>query len=566
VPVARRVKTGIIGAVFIGMVSVAAYGAYNIYTGLDGPSAGTKPAAATSSDDPLSAKDVTTTASDFLAAWSAGDDAKAARLTDAVETATAALGEYRDKASISKVTATRDPADGGTATAAATAAATGATVSFTVKATISYPGVAPQDWTYGSTLAVGRNTVGDPAVKWAPSVLEPDLKNGLSLVTGLASTPDVDLVDRHGKTMTAARYPGLTDVFTDLRKRYQGAKLGGTPGIETYVTNSSGAVVKTLHVVKAGKNSRLRTTLDADIQAAAEKAVKKYGQSGVTALDTTDGTILAMAANPPDGTNYALSLQPPGSTFKIVTAAALMLAPASRDYPNGIGPTSVSQCVDGYAAAGGKPYHNVTPDRQKATLAWDFAQSCNTGFIRLSKYLDENSLKNVGEKYFGLVGDSRPWYTGTGTTDGSIPGGTGDEMTSEMIGQGRVLMNTLNMASVAATVREGRFHQPSILDDNSLIDNRQTWSATPLPSRVRKNLMAMMKQTATTGTAAGLMTGMQSPYGAKTGSAEENANDLPTGWFTAYSGEVAAAAMVVQGDHGNKSAGPIVADVLRAAP
>ncbi|WP_073497816.1 penicillin-binding transpeptidase domain-containing protein [Actinacidiphila paucisporea] len=555
---ARGVKTGVISAVFVCMVSVAGYGAYNIYTGLDGSSTGTKPAATTSRDEPLSSKDVTDTATDFLAAWSAGDDAKAAKLTDSVGTATTALTEYRNKASITKVTATATPT-GSATDSTATAGATGVTVSFTVQATVAYQQLAPKIWTYGSTLTVGRNTVGDPAVKWAPSVLEPDLKDGLSLVTGLATSPDLDLVDRHGKTMTAAQYPGLTDVFTDLRKRYANAKLGGTAGIETYVTDDGGNLVKTLYTVAPGKNAKLKTTLDAGIQAAAEKAVRKYGQSGVTALDTRDGSILAMAANPPGGTNYALSLQPPGSTFKIVTATALMLSPQH------ITPQTRSQCVDGYAPIGGKPYHNVTPDKQDATLGWDFSRSCNTGFIRLSKYLTPTSLTDVGRKYFGLVGDARPWYTGTGTTDGSIPGGTGDEMTSEMIGQGKVLMNTLNMASVAATVRDGEFHQPSILQDTNLIENRQHLGTTPLPHAVRQNLMSMMQLTATDGTAAGLLTGVNSPYGAKTGSAEENKNDLPTGWFTAYSGHVAAAAMVVQGDHGNKSAGPIVADVLRAS-
>ncbi|CAG6399352.1 penicillin-binding transpeptidase domain-containing protein [Streptomyces cocklensis] len=563
-PVARGVKAGIIGAVFIGMVGVAGYGAYNIYSGLDGKSTGTKPAATADRDEPLTAKDVNNTATDFLAAWSAGDDTKAAALTDSVETAKAALADYRQKTSVSKVAATLDPSDGATGSTA-TAGPTGAIVSFTVKATISYQGIAPKIWSYVSTLTVGRNTVGDPAVKWAPAVLEPDLKDGLSLVTGLATSPDLDLVDRHGKTMTAAQYPGLTDVFTDLRKRYADADLGGTPGIETYVTNAGGELLKTLYVVKPGKNAKLKTTLDAGIQAAAEKAVQKHAQSGVTALDTHDGTVLAMAANPPGGTNYALSLQPPGSTFKIVTATALMTAPVTKDTPR-LTPGSVSQCVDGYAALGGKPYHNVTPDKQNATLAWDFSRSCNTGFIRLSKYLAPDSLTKVGEKYFGLVGDSRPWYTGTGTTDGSIPGGTGDELTSEMIGQGRVLMNTLNMASVAATVRGGRFHQPSILDDTKLIENRQTWNATPLPPQVRQNLMSMMRQTADSGTAAGLLNGVNCPCGAKTGSAEESSDGVPTGWFTAYSDDVAAAAMVMQGDHGNKSAGPIVGDVLRAAP
>jgi hypothetical protein len=546
---ARGLKTGIIGTVFAGMIGVAGFGAYNIYTSLDGGSGGGAGTAKVADTSPPDAKDVTNTAADFLTAWASGDDAKAAGLTDSVRTATTALAAYKTQAHITKVALTPNPA-------------TGTTVPFTVRATISYQGT-EKIWSYTSTLAVARDVAGKPAVKWASSVLEPDLQPGQSLITGQAASPDIDLVDRHGVKMTAEQYPGLTDVFADLRNRYKGAHLGGTPGIETYVVGVDGSTVKTLYVVKAGRNSQIKTTLDAKIQAAAEKAVTKYGQSGVTALDTTNGNILAMAANPPGGTNYALSLQPPGSTFKIVTATALMLAPPSAAYPHGISPSVTSQCVDGYAATGGKAYHNVTPDNPKATLSWDFSKSCNTGFIRLSKYLDQGSLGRTGLDYYGLGGPE--WYTGTGTTDGRIPGGTGDEMTSEMIGQGQVQMNTLNMASVAATVRDGRFHQPSILQDHDLIENRQAISTKALPSGIRKNLMAMMKLTVTNGTASGVMTGVKSPYGAKTGSAEENQNDLPTGWFTAYSGHVAAAAMVVQGDHGNRSAGPIVAAVLRAS-
>jgi cell division protein FtsI/penicillin-binding protein 2 len=133
-----------------------------------------------------------------------------------------------------------------------------------------------------------------------------------------------------------------------------------------------------------------------------------------------------------------------------------------------------------------------------------------------------------------------------------------------MIGQGQVLMNTLNMASVAATVCDGRFHQPSILQDRGLIENRTDLATSPLPSAVRKGLMSMMMQTVTSGTAHGVLTGVARPYGAKTGSAEEN-EGLANGWFTAYAGQVAAAGMVVSGGHGNASAGPIVAAVLRAA-
>ncbi|NJP46209.1 penicillin-binding transpeptidase domain-containing protein [Actinacidiphila epipremni] len=550
---ARGVKFGIVGTVLAVMVGVAGYGAYNIYDSLDGGSGGGGSGTTASTADvnkPVEADDITDTAKAFLAAWSSGDIGKAALQTDSVQTATSAMTSLRTDGAVSKVVATPLPISG-------------TTVPFSVQATISYQGLPPKEWDYTSSLTVDRNLSGQPVVKWLPGVLEPDLKNGQKIVTGQATSPQLDLVDRHGTVMTADKYPGLTDVFADLRKRYPGA--GGTPGIETYVADAADDTVKTLMVLKPGKNAQLKTTLDAKIQAAAEKAVRSAGaDAGVTAVDTDNGDILAMASSG-TGENYALSLKAPGSTFKIVTAAALMMLPPSKDYPNGIRPSSVSQCVSGYAAVGGRPYKNVTPDNTKATLAWDFAKSCNTGFIRLSQYMDQpDAVAKVARKYFGLDGSDNPWYVGTGTPDGSVPGGTGDEFTSEMIGQGQVLMNTLNMASVAATARSGRFHQPSILDDTHLIDNRTTIPTTPLPSAVHLNLMAMMHQTVTNGTATGVLTGVASPYGAKTGSAEENEGQ-PNGWFTAYADHVAAAGMVVSGGHGNASAGPIVDQVLRAA-
>lgn len=556
-PVARGVKIGIISTVTAVMFSVAGYGAYNVYTSLDsgGDDNRTHSVAdiEANANKPVSAADAAKTAAEFLKAWSAGDDTKAAGLTTATDQAASGLHAFTERSAITAVAATPGPS-------------TTATVPFTVKATITFKKLPPKVWTYKSSLTVGRTEAGQPAVKWAPNIVEPDLKENEQVVTALADTPELDLVDRNGVVMTVAQYPGLTDVFADLRQKYAGKGLGGTPGVETRIVDANEDSVKTLLVVKAGKNAQLKTTLDAKIQAAAEKAVQRSPESGVTALNTKNGDILAMASNPPGGENYALARKAPGSTFKIVTAAALMLAPADPkgDYPNGIHPSSVSQCFSGYQNIGDRPFHNVTPDNAKATLAWDFEHSCNTGFIRLAKYLDKpDGVSKVGARYFGL-GDETPWFVGTGTKDASIPGGTGDEFDSEMIGQGQVEMTTLNMASVAATVRNGEFNQPSILKDRDMIDRRKNIPTVRLPSAVQQGLETMMQDTVTFGTAHGVLTHVASPYGAKTGSAEEN-EGAANGWFTAYAGDVAAAAMVVEGGHGNSSAGPIVTDVLRAA-
>lgn len=546
-PMARGIKIGIIGAVFAGMLGVAGYGAYNIYSSLDGAGGGGSGGSGGSAQSvatpvntaPPSLKEVTDTAEDFLTAWSSGDTAGAAKLTDSPRTATAALAGYKDQAHVTKVDITPGtPAD--------------TRVPFTVRATVTYKDIT-QPWSYASSLKVVRGSDGKPAVQWAPSVLHPDLQAGDTLITGPAKSPDVDVIDRDGKVMDPAKYPSLTQIFAYLRGHYAAGLHAGTPGVETYIENADDEQTKTLDVLRKGVNAKLRTTLDAGIQAAAEKAVKTEASSGVTALDTLTGGILAVAFNPATGQNLALQAnEAPGSTFKIVTATALL--------NKGLTPQTHSQCVSGYARPMGKPYTNVTRDNLDATLEWDFAQSCNTGFIRLADNIGPTTLADTAGRYYGL---GSTWYVGTPTSDGQIPGGTGDELTSEMIGQGQVLMTTLNMASVSATVRNGQFHQPSILQDSSVIEKRTAISTSPLPPGVQSGLQQMMRATVTGGTAYATMHTFGGVVGAKTGSAEENQGQ-PNGWFTAYHDHVAAAALVMSGGHGGDSAGPIVASVLRA--
>lgn len=545
-PMARGVKTGIVGVVFAGMLGVAGFGAYNIYSGLAGGSGGGGGGAQSATATPVntsppSATEISNTAADFLTDWAAGDIAGAAALTDSVQTATAGLTAYRTQVHVASVKLTP-----GTAIAAQ--------VPFTVVATLDYQGI-DVPWSYRSTLTVARNSQGKPAVKWAPSVLHPDLTAGDTLVTGPAKTPQVDIVDRDGNVMDASRYPSLTQIFKDLRDRYAAGLKSGTPGIETYIQGSDGAEKKTLYVLRKGTNAKLRTTLDPALQAAAEKAVSaQKDAAGVTALDTRTGGILAVAFNPPYGTDHAMGdPEAPGSTFKIVTATALFNA--------GLTPSTKSPCHSGDNYKYGKPYTNVSRDNPDATLQWDFEESCNTGFIKLADNITPTTLPDTAQKYYGIGTD---WYVGTTTRDATVPGGTGDEMTSEMIGQGQVQMTTLNMASVSATVREGDFHQPTILQDTSMIDKRTDIPTTSLPSGVKQDLQQMMHGTATEGTATTAMSGLSGKIGAKTGSAEAGSVQ-PNGWFTAYRDHVSAAAIVLQGGHGGDSAGPIVASVLGAS-
>lgn len=540
----RGVKSGIIGVVFVGMLGVAGYGAYNIYDSLDSGGGSSSPQAKSTpvNTAPPSAADVTNAADDFLTAWSSGDIARAASLTDSVQTTTAALTAYKTQAhvtSVQLVPGTPSPT-------------TTATVPFTVTAQVAYDG-ATTPWSYRSSLTVVRGAGGKPVVQWKPSVINPNLGDGDQLITGQAKVPDVEVVDRKGRVMNPADYPSLVRIIPDLRTRYA-EKLGdGTPGTETYIEKSDGSTGKTLNVLKKGKPARLKTTLDATIQKAAEKAVAGKDKSGVTAIDTTNGGILAVAYSPATGFDYALrDNSAPGSTFKIVTSAALL--------QSGLTPSSPAECINGSNYSQGKAYKNDgNMNNPGASLKWDFAQSCNTGFIHQAGRIGSSGLVNAAAQ-FGLT---KQWNIGTPTQDPSVPGGTNDEFTSEMIGQGQIKASPLIMASVAATASTGDFHQPRIVAKN-LIEGPIA-SASGIPSQTSQYLRLMMRATITNGTATGVMSGFGPNSGAKTGSAETDTSAQPNGWFTAYDGSVAAAAVVHSGGHGNQSAGPIVAAVLRAS-
>lgn len=548
-PVSRGWKIGLVGGVCAGMLGVAAVGGYNLYTAVNSAghrwsatsgtaNPGTRAAAPTAAA--LSAKEVASTAHAFLTAWQSGQAAKAAALTDSVPAATRALTGYSTEGHVRSVRITPG-------------AATVDGERFTVTAHLSYAG-AESDWTYASALTVDRDAGGHAAVHWAPSVLHPQLAEGDSLVTGREQAPDVVVTDRHGAALTAARYPSLTRIIDDLTARYATKAPGGTPAVGTYVRTADGSQGATLHVLRKGTSTKVRTTLDASLQAAAEKALAGRSQAGVTALDTRSGEILAVAYTPPSGTDLALlEDSAPGSTFKIVTAAALL--------EHGMTPSSPAECKAQDNFGTGRMYHNDTPGLHyaQATLAWDFAQSCNTGFIRQAGRLPGSALRDTAVQ-FGLT---KEWNAGTPVHQPDVPGGGGpDELTSEMIGQGQLRMSPLIMASVAATASTGTFRQPRIVAAD-LLDGPVATSA-GLPPGISGELRQMMRGAITGGTA-GAMSGFGSDSGAKTGSAEVDGQDTTNGWFAAYAGHVAAAAVVHDAGHGNTTAGPMVAAVLRAS-
>ncbi|MET9429896.1 MULTISPECIES: penicillin-binding transpeptidase domain-containing protein [unclassified Streptomyces] len=548
-------KVAIVGGVFAVVAGGVGYGGYHLWNGVTGttaaPSTKAAPGVRKAGSGPVTADEVERTAKDFLAAWAEGDADTAGGLTNAAGTAGPAVRDFREKAHVSKAVITPGKA-------------VGPKVPFTVDATVTYEGVSTR-WTYASELTVVRGvTTGMPLVDWQPAVIHPKLTKDAALRTGEAPDPPVKAVDHQGRELTKEKYPSLGQVLDQLREKY-GSETGGKPGVETWIEPAGegageGAARETLLTLAKGEPGKLQTTLDADVQAAAEQAVGRYGESSVVAIKPSTGEIRAVANNRKDGFNAAfLGLQAPGSTMKIVTAAMML------DQGVVSGPGDRVECP-ATVTWDGRPFHNLDGFAiQGGTFRDSFRRSCNTAFIKAVKPLNDKgvagtALGATARTYFGI---GQEWNTGVRSLDGSVPQSAGAETAASYIGQGKITMNALNVASIAATAKNGSFKQPVIVP-RTLLD-RAPATARPLPGPIASALRDMMHATATNGTGARAMSGLgTNDKGAKTGSAEVDNQGSSNSWFTGYADDLAAAAVVESGGHGGDAAGPLVASVLKA--
>ncbi|MFG2223967.1 penicillin-binding transpeptidase domain-containing protein [Streptomyces sp. NPDC048644] len=543
----REVKYGLIG----GSAALVA-GVVGGFVLFDSSGGSSQDARAASGDPkaavqagPLSAKEIRTTAQEFLTAWQSADAAKAAGLTDDPGSAKSALGSFAQQAHFSKVTLTPG-------------APAGEKVPYTATAQIAYKGhQAP--FSYTGTLRIKRDTTtGKPQVGWAPDVLYPGLGTGDSLRTGAAEAPPVKAVDRHGKELTAKEYPELTGILASLRDKY-GDKAGGKPGLELAVHHGDGSAKakqpgKTLKELTKGTPGTLKTTLDASLQATAQKSIDAKKGAAAVAIKPSTGEILAIAHSPATGFNVAIGgALAPGSTMKIVTAAMLIdKGMTSPDKPH--------PCPK-YVTVGGFKFHNDgMSSYPHGTFRQSFAASCNNAFIGQAKDLSDDDLTKEARDVFGI---GLNWQTGIPTYDGAVPVQSDAQMGASLIGQGGVRMNPLNVASLAATAQSGTFRQPYIVSPD--VDHRTLATA---PRKMKPDTAAaiksLMRTTATSGTAVEPMSGLSGDIGAKTGSAEVDNQKKPNAWFTAYRNDLAAAALVPASGHGGSNAGPVVRALLSA--
>ncbi|MHC5263092.1 penicillin-binding transpeptidase domain-containing protein [Streptomyces sp. UC4497] len=547
----RNTNALVIGGVAAVAVIGAGVGAYALIG--SGDQAGSTSASA---DDgkpeipkgPPTAKEVRAVADGFLTAWQQGDTAKAAAYTNDAAAAKKALAGLTKDAHL-------------TGLKLAPGTRKGAEVPFHVTSTVKYKELT-KPLAYDSELtAERRKSDGKVLVDWQPSVVHPDLKDGDHLETGEAGDPPVKAVDRDGTELDAKKYPSIGTIVDGLREKY-GKKAGGTAGVELRVvrkesggkSDKNALPDKTLLTLSKGTPGTVKTTLDPALQATAEAQVKSRKKASVVLVKPSTGEILAVAnSNPGFNTAFQGSLAP-GSTMKVITASMLLdknITDVDKKHP----------CPKYFTYGHWKFQNDDKFQIKDGTFKASFAASCNTAFISQAPKLDNDSLTKQAQSVFGLGMNN--WSIGVPSFDGAVPVMSQAQMAASLIGQGGVRMNPLNMASVAATVKAGAFHQPYLVSPD--FDDRTLAKASkPISASTASKLRELMHYTAIAGTAVKPMSGLGADMGAKTGSAEVDGQKDPNGWFTAWRGDLAAAAVVQQGGHGGDSAGPVVRKMLLA--
>ncbi|MEV7595912.1 penicillin-binding transpeptidase domain-containing protein [Kitasatospora sp. NPDC089797] len=541
-PRSRRIWLVAVGGVFTALVVVGGYGAYNVFDAVSGGSTGSgggaAPTASRAPQAPPTAEQAEAVAKDFLAAWGRGDVDAAAGLTDRPEAARMALTAFHDGVPARTLTLTgTGPAASGTPGEPA--------LGYRVRA--EFDGTT-EAWEYESALGVLRAADGRVLVRWAPTVVHPKLGAGRTITVKALPDPVAKPTDRKGRPLDS--FPSLRTVLPQIPPPDGAKAVTG----QAVVLSGGGQDAEQLFVLTPPSAPQVKLTLDADLQRVAEDAVKQQSANGkpasLVAVQPSTGNILAMAYAPQGGFNRAVAGgQAPGSTMKVVTAAALLEA--------GVTPDSVVPCKE--TTNSPRSWHNDEPgSHPDYTLSDDFIHSCNTGFIDKGlEKLQPGTLGTVAREQFGL---GLQWRIGIPSRDATIPTpGSKDEAAAAYIGQGQIQVNSLLMASVAATVQSGTFRQPVLREDV-----KRVTAPGRLPADVAQSLRSMMSRTATQGTARTPMAGLSGQIGAKTGTAEAGSSEATNSWFIAYRNDLAVAAEVEGGGHGYSAAGVAAAQVLKA--
>jgi cell division protein FtsI/penicillin-binding protein 2 len=339
---------------------------------------------------------------------------------------------------------------------------------------------------------------------------------------------------------------GLQQVFN--------SQLAGTASATINVRTAHGALTP-IGQITGTPGTALATTLDSAVQHSAESALSGVAPAAaIVAIRPSTGAILAVANTAAAPFNIALAGQyPPGSTFKIVTAAAILASGVAQ--PDTTVPCPGSVTIDGRAI----PNENNF-DLGTITLTQAFANSCNTSFSLLSQQLPDGALDQAAAAF----GVGAGWQLPVDSFSGEYTKATDAAgKAANAFGQGTDLVSPLSEALIAATAAHGSTPAPSLLTGHPATAKNPPPAP---PQAILPALATLMRAVVTNGTARNLAPTPGAPVLGKTGTAEHGNPPTAHSWFTGYQGDLAFAVFVQDGQTSGVPSNPIAQRFLTALP
>jgi cell division protein FtsI/penicillin-binding protein 2 len=369
---------------------------------------------------------------------------------------------------------------------------------------------------------------------------------------GTAGHPTAEIVKASPGRYSVSEIVGLSGL-----QRAFDSRLGGKPGLEIESVDDHDQPLRTLLRLAPQPGAPLRTTLEVPAQKAADAALAGVDRpAALVAVRVSSGAVIASAIGPdPGGYNIAFQGRyPPGSTFKIVTALALL--------ERGERPTDSVSCPASVTVDGKRFVNAEREVLGTISFAHAFAASCNTAFVGLSARVPGATLSRTAR----TLGLGVPVTLGAPAFSGAVPVPADPvELAAEAFGQGRVLVSPVAMAGLAAAVARGRWRAPQLVEDGGL---PAPAVAPALPAGPVATLRELMRGVVTGGTATVLASQPGMPVYGKTGTAETGVGNPPRthAWFVGYQGDVAFAVLVADtaNGFGGTTAAPIAGRFLAA--
>jgi beta-lactamase class D len=337
-------------------------------------------------------------------------------------------------------------------------------------------------------------------------------------------------------------------------------RLAGRPETTLTIVDRRGKVLERLGRRKGRPGENVKTTLDVEVQRAAENA---YGSTtgGAVVMEPQTGGLLAVVSSSPFNPNNYVGvggiapfnravegLYPPGSAMKVVTSGAALDAGTVTPTTELTGPSN---------------YQGVTnfESGEFGTLSFASAVqfSVNTAFAQVARKLGAKRMTRYAEA-FGF--NKEPEVPiGAATPSFPFPEDLGDLMWGS-IGQAQVTATPLAMASVAATVANGgKRIEPRIVKDEKPRGEQAISKA------AAKTLTKLMINVVVGGTGqAARLAGLD--VAGKTGTAEVSVDGeiKNHAWFVCFApagdADVAVAVVSEYGGVGGQVAAPLARQIL----